>query len=269
MMIKLQVIIINTLIIKPSTMLIWLTIKIVYSLMKLTRTRLDRFISQQTGIAKNAVRLLLAQKKINVNGLPANSISQSINPFDQVIVNGKQLPYKTPYYVLFNKPKGVVSATYDKKNKTVIDVISHPHKEQLHIAGRLDFNTTGLMLLTNDGYWSRRLSLPELNIQKHYLVTTEKPITEHYCLKFLEGIDFSYEGITTAPALLKLLNTHQAKLALTEGRYHQVKRMFGYFDNKVIALHRFAIGELQLPNDLPQGSYTTLNKKDAYALLGR
>lgn len=239
------------------------------SIKKLTRTRLDRFISQHTGVAKNTIRLLLAQKKVSVNGLPAHNISQSINPFDQVIVNGKPLPFKTPYYVLFNKPKGIVSATCDNKNKTVIDVINHPHKEQLHIAGRLDFNTTGLMLLTNDGYWSRRLSLPELNIQKHYLVTTEKPITEHYRLKFLEGINFNYEGITTAPAFLEPLNTHQAKLALTEGRYHQVKRMFGYFDNKVIALHRFAIGELHLPNNLPQGSYSTLNKKDAYALLGR
>ena len=136
-MIKLQVIIINILIIKPSTMLIWRTFKIVYSLMKLTCTRLDRFINQQTGVAKNTARLLLAKKKISVNGKP--------------------LPYKNPYHVLFNKSKGVVSATYDKKNKTVIDVISHPHKKQFHIAGRLDFNTTGLILLTNDGYWSRRL----------------------------------------------------------------------------------------------------------------
>lgn len=237
--------------------------------MKLTRTRLDRFISQHTGITKRAVQIFLAQNGISINGVLAQSINQSVNPFDRVCVNGKELPHKTPYYIAVNKPKGVVSATSDKKNKTIIDVINHPQKTQLHIAGRLDFNTTGLMLLSNDGFWTRRLSLPEYNIHKHYLVTTEKPITTEYCQRFLQGIPFDYEGIMTAPAVLTPTGTHQAKLALTEGRYHQVKRMFGYFNNKVLALHRFAIGPLHLPHNLPQGGYVTLSQKEAYALLGR
>lgn len=237
--------------------------------MKLTRTRLDRCISQHTRIAKNNIRLLLAQHKITVNGQLAHSISQTITPFDKVVVNDQALPYKTAHYVLFNKPKGVVSATRDEKNTTVLDVINHPHKEELHIAGRLDFNTTGLMLLSNDGFWTRSLSLPELSISKQYLVTTEDPITEQFAVQFLKGIRFEFEGITTKPATLKIRHTHQAELTLTEGRYHQVKRMFGFFGNKVTQLHRFAIGNMQLPSHLAQGEYQILSRQQAYNMLVR
>ncbi|WP_394203282.1 pseudouridine synthase [Marinagarivorans algicola] len=235
--------------------------------MKLSRTRLDRFVSLHTDIAKNSIRLLIAQKKITINGLLAHSANQTITPFDQVNVTGKMLPHKTARYVVLHKPKGVVSATRDDKNQTVLDIIQHPHKDELHIAGRLDFNTTGLMLLSNDGFWTRHLSLPELCIQKHYLVTTADPITEQYRTQFLAGIDFNFEGITTKPAVLTIINSHQAELALTEGRYHQVKRMFGFFNNTVTQLHRFAIGPLHLPANLAPGNYAELTQQQAYSML--
>ncbi len=235
--------------------------------MKLSRTRLDRFVSLHTDIAKNSIRLLIAQKKITINGLLAHSANQTITPFDQVIVAEQSLPHKIARYLLFNKPKGVVSATCDDKNKTVLDLINYPYKNELHIAGRLDFNTTGLMLLSNDGFWTRNLSLPELCIQKHYRVTTADPITEQYRTQFLEGIAFDFEGITTKPAVLTIISSHQAELALTEGRYHQVKRMFGFFNNTVTQLHRFAIGPLQLPANLAQGDYIELTQQQAYSLL--
>ncbi|PCI43827.1 MAG: 16S rRNA pseudouridine(516) synthase [Moraxellaceae bacterium] len=153
---------------------------------------------------------------------------------------------KTAVYMMLNKPLGVVSATKDLKHPTVLDLIQHPRKNELHIVGRLDFNTTGLVLLTNDGAWSRKISLPETKLAKTYEVTLSKPLSDEYIAVFREGIYFAYEDITTQPACLEILSEHTARLSLIEGKYHQVKRMFGFFQNQVLALHRVSVGEFSL-----------------------
>jgi len=147
---------------------------------------------------------------------------------------------------MLNKPKGVVSATKDGKHSTVLDLIQHPQKNELHIAGRLDFNTTGLVLLTNDGAWSRKISLPEKKIVKTYYVTLAKPLSHEYTYLFQKGIYFAYENITTQPAHLEILSEYTARLSLVEGKYHQVKRMFGFLKNNVLALHRSSVGNFSL-----------------------
>jgi 16S rRNA pseudouridine516 synthase len=189
-----------------------------------------------------------------VDGVVARDISQVIGRFSQVCLDGTPTQARTPRYLMLNKPEGVVSATRDQRHRTVIDLLDRPWKEQLHIAGRLDFNSTGLVLLSNDGQWSRRLSLPENRLIKRYLVSTEQAITQDHVAAFQRGMRFEYEGITTRPVELTILSERVAELALFEGRYHQIKRMFGRFGNKVLSIHRFAVGDYEL-GDLRSGAY--------------
>lgn len=224
--------------------------------------RLDRFISKNSSFSISDTRLLVAQKRIILNGETAHSIQQRVTEFTNVVLDGISLQSKTPVYLVLNKPKGFVSATKDIRHPTVMDLIQHPQKDELHIVGRLDFNTTGLMLLTNDGAWSRRISLPETKQVKTYEVTLSKPLSNEYIATFLEGIYFAYENITTQPARLEILSDYTARLSLTEGKYHQVKRMFGFFQNKVLELHRVSVGQLGL-DGLDVGQSRLLTKKES------
>ena len=159
---------------------------------------------------------------------------------------------------MMNKPIGVVSATKDEQHKTVMDLIDNENAADLHIVGRLDLNSSGLLLLTNDGDWSRSLMSPENKVAKVYEVTLEHTITDECIQAFADGMYFSYEDITTKPAHLEILSEHVAKVTLEEGRYHQIKRMFGRFRNPVLALHRVSIGEIKLDNGLAPGEYRAL-----------
>ncbi|MFT6287439.1 MAG: 16S rRNA pseudouridine516 synthase [Halieaceae bacterium] len=240
--------------------------------MQSTRTRLDRFISVHTGIFRKDVRAVLAQGRVTVNGKLATGISQVIDQFAHVLLDDQVLQARTPLYIMLNKPAGVVSATTDAQHKTVVDLLDHADRNGLHIAGRLDFNSTGLVLLTNDGRWSRRLSAPENHIGKRYRVTLEHPIGSDYAHAFLRGMYFAYEGITTRPAKLRVIDAHTAEVRLVEGRYHQIKRMFGHFDNRVLQLHRVAIGDLELDSQLLPGQSRDLSETevlDALCIAGR
>ncbi|WP_372777961.1 pseudouridine synthase [Litorivivens sp.] len=224
-------------------------------------TRLDRYISKNSPYSKSDVRLLIAQQRILVGGKPAESIRQLIDKFSRVELDGVCLQQKRPVYIMLNKPKGVVSATRDGTHTTVVDLIDHPEKHDLHIAGRLDFNTTGLILLTNDGLWSRRLSLPESKLAKTYQVTVAKPLNADYVAAFFRGIYFAYEDITTQPAKLEIVSPHEARLTLVEGKYHQVKRMFGHFQNEVLSLHRVSVGPIAL-RELEPGQCRELSEAE-------
>ena len=215
--------------------------------------RLDRHLSEHLGIKRSDVRLLLAQRRVQVDGNTATDINQVISRFSVVHCDGKRTTTDTARHLMLNKPAGVVSATVDDTHRTVIDLLELPWKDQLHIAGRLDFNTTGLVLLTNDGRWSRKLSLPGSKVKKRYRVRVEKPLSQEQVDGFQRGLYFEYEGITTLPAELKMLSEFEAEIGLVEGRYHQIKRMFGQFNNKVLSIHRFAAGSLMLDAALALG----------------
>jgi|TARA_R110000822_G_scaffold159476_16_gene299342 16S rRNA pseudouridine516 synthase len=231
--------------------------------MQSKRARLDRFVSGVVGINRRDVRPMLAQKRVLVDGCVATDINQVIGEFSHVMLDHRVLQANTPSYVMLNKPAGVVSATKDVRHKTVIDLLDRSDRENLHIVGRLDFNSSGLLLLTNDGQWSRHLTTPEKNIAKLYRVTLEKPITEDYVHAFAEGMYFSYENITTLPAKLNILSDFVAEVSLVEGRYHQIKRMFGRFQNPVLTLHRIAIGNLPLDPSLAPGKSRALTECEA------
>ena len=237
------------------------------------RSRLDRFLSAKLGINRGDVRLMLAKKQVIVDGVVATEIQQQINAFTHVALvdyadgeSVKILQDNQPQYWMMNKPIGVVSATTDEQHKTVIDLFSHVDVSDLHIAGRLDLNSSGLLLLTNDGRWSRALSDPEAGVSKCYRVLLAKPLTEDYIQAFAEGMYFSYENITTRPVVLTIISDYVAELRLVEGRYHQIKRMFGRFRNPVLALHRYAIGNLLLDNELTSGECRNLTKQEVQTI---
>ena len=234
--------------------------------MQSPRTRLDRLISSHVGINRRDVRLLLAQGRVRVDGEIASTINQVVHQFSHITLDGEALQQHLPVYVMMNKPTGVVSATKDKSHTTVVDLLERPDREKLHIAGRLDFNSSGLLLLTNDGSWSRQLSDPNKRVVKRYRVSVEKPLTTEYASVFEAGIFFAYEGVTTRPAGLTIISDHVAEVSLVEGRYHQIKRMFGYFDNKVLALHRDAVGKLNLDTHLAAGQSRLLSAAEVNGL---
>lgn len=224
--------------------------------------RLDKHISAYTGSPRKTVRRILAQGRITVDGVVARDMSQTIDKFSRVQLDGEWTQNTTAHYLMLNKPQGVVCATKDPQHRTILDLLDLPDKEQLHIVGRLDYNSTGLVLLTNDGQWSRKLSHPDSKLIKRYRVTTEKTITEEYVEAFRQGMYFDFEGITTRAATLTILDSKIAQVDLTEGRYHQIKRMFGRFDNKVLSIHRFAVGRYEL-GGLGSGEYRSIEHDNA------
>ena len=227
--------------------------------MQSARTRLDRFISRHLGISRRDVRLILAQRRVKVDGRIATDIQEVVHEFSQVTVDERVLQAHKASYVMMHKPIGVVSATRDEQHKTVIDLLDRSDRSSLHIVGRLDLNSSGLLLLTNDGRWSKGLSLPEKKVSKLYRVALEKPLSNDYIQAFAAGMYFEYEGITTRPVKLDIISEYIAEVSLEEGRYHQIKRMFGRFNNKVISLHRLAVGALVLDHDLLPGQSRDLS----------
>lgn len=230
--------------------------------------RLDRYLSRTLGINRREVKPLLAQGRILVDGRTVDATDHLIDEFSHVSIDGRLLQSKMTVYLMLHKPIGILSATTDPRHPTVIDLLQRADKSDLHIVGRLDRGSSGLLLLTNDGRWSRALMAPELEVPKVYLVTVQNPLTPDYVKAFSDGMYFAYEGITTRPARLEILEERLARVTLVEGRYHQIKRMFGRFRNPVLALHRTAIGNLPLDPELAPGQSRELTPAELKGIRG-
>ena len=226
------------------------------------KSRIDKFVSTVLSVNKRDVKLLLAQNKVVVDGAVITDAAFQVNKFSVISVNDKILQSEQPMYIMLHKPVGVVSATKDELHKTVIDLLHFPNKETLHIVGRLDLNTSGLMLLTNDSRWSERLTLPQSKVPKVYQVTLKEQLTQDYIAAFQQGMYFEYEDITTEPAILEIISDYVAQVILMEGKYHQIKRMFGRFRNQVMQLHRSKIGNLSLDANLKAGESRELTAEE-------
>eukprot|EP01034_Spumella_vulgaris_P015255 gene15255-19483_t len=162
--------------------------------------RIDRFLSNLPRFNRQQVRLLLAERRIQVDGLPVADPHHEVREFSSVECDGEILQVGKPArYFMLHKPPGCVSATVDPQHPTVLDLLDEPDKGDLHIAGRLDFNTTGLLLITNDGQWSRRLTQPRTKLPKVYYVETEQAIGPQYAATFSAGLYFAFEDLTTQP----------------------------------------------------------------------
>jgi 16S rRNA pseudouridine516 synthase len=221
---------------------------------------LDRLIARATGKGRREVRTILAKGVVEVNGGIVLNGRAEFGEFDKVVMGGEILQARRAVYVMLNKPAGYVSATIDDEHPTVMELIGDAFcGEALHLAGRLDRASTGLLLLTNDGVWSRRLTLPEQEYGKVYLVETAEDIAAETADAFARGIYFGYEDITTGPAELEVLAARQARLTIYEGKYHQVKRMFHALGNRVVSLHRERVGEIVLDPALGEGEWRELS----------
>lgn len=223
--------------------------------------RLDRLIQSSMQIGRRPTRALLASREVRVNGSVETSANQQISAFDRVDANGTLLQARVPRYVILNKPVGVVSATTDPDHQTVIDLIDERWANELHLAGRLDRFTSGLIVLTNDSSFSEALTRPEKKVPKTYLVDTDSDILPAVITAFQQGIHFAKEGITTQPATVELRGKRQCQLTIFEGKHHQIKRMFAQFDIKVTGLRRESVGHLQL-NGLAPGHFRQLTPQE-------
>ena len=189
---------------------------------------------------------------VEINGL------RRIDRFSRVDLDLEILQEKEAVYLMLHKPGGYLSATSDPQHPTVMELIDHPLRDELHLAGRLDRASTGLLLLTNDGRWSKLVTEPAKKISKVYRVTTRDEISPETARIFAAGIYFAYEDLTTRPAVLEVLGAREALLTICEGRYHQVKRMFHAVGNQVLSLHRESIGPLVLAESLAPGEFRSL-----------
>ncbi len=229
--------------------------------------RLDRFLTRRGTHPCKEVARLLADDRVQVDGEIENSGLRKISRFCRVELDGELLQEKEAVYLMMHKPAGYLSATTDPLHPTVMELIDHPLRDELHLAGRLDRATTGLLLLTNDGRWSKLVTEPLEEISKVYRVTTRDVIAPETATIFAAGIYFAFEDLTTRPALLEVLGEREALLTIHEGRYHQVKRMFHAVGNQVLGLHRESIGRLVL-DGLAQGMSRRLTGEEV-AFFGR
>ena len=224
--------------------------------------RIDKIIATQTNYSRKEVKKLVLQKRVMVNGeiISKSDIKVDENN-DKIEIDGNKINVKKYIYLILNKPKGYISATEDPKMPTILDLVPEQYLHRnLFPAGRLDKDTTGLMLITDDGEFAHNILAPKKHIKKVYKVEIDIPINEIMINEFENGVTLN-DGICKTAGLEKL-DTYIGKVTLTEGRYHQIKRMFGCFGAKVVNLERIAMGNFKLPNDLKQGECRELTEKE-------
>ncbi len=225
--------------------------------------RLDKFISSQTSLSRSDVKKLIKHGAVTVDKAVAASCDMQIFPeTSEIVVDGQALSYKKYVYYMLNKPKGVVSATDDKMHKTVLDLVPDNLKRPgLFPAGRLDADTTGFVLLTDDGDFAHRILSPKNHIEKTYIATLEKALTEEDISTFAAGITLS-DGYECLPAAVKLVGQAVAEVKICEGKYHQIKRMFAARGNRVLELKRVKMGGLALDIALEPGEIRELTQDE-------
>ncbi|AWF81887.1 16S rRNA pseudouridine(516) synthase RsuA [Microbulbifer sp. A4B17] len=224
--------------------------------------RLDKAVSQVTDLSRTDVKRAAWAGRITVNGEVVTNAATKIQVSDELCLDDEPLHEPGPRYIMLNKPLGYVSATKDGEHPTVLDLIDEPNKEKLHIAGRLDIDTTGLVLLTDDGQWSHKVTSPNHHCDKTYYALLAEKIEEDAVAKFAKGVWLNNEKKRTKPAKLEILFANEVRITIGEGRYHQVKRMFAALGNKVLELHREKIGEIILDEELQEGDYRLLTPEE-------
>ena len=217
---------------------------------------LAQYIAKKTGLGKRHAKAVLGRGEVFLNHSVVTDGYLVIRRFDHLTVAGKILQSEVARYLLLHKPAGILSATSDPTHRTVIDLIREPWASELHLAGRLDRATTGLIILTNDSAFSESLTRPGNRVPKTYLVETDLTITAEAVEAFRSGMSFAKEKIRTQPAVFLPLSKTSCRLTIHEGKHHQIKRMFLRFGIRVKNLHRESIGAHVLPEDLALGDYT-------------
>lgn len=232
--------------------------------------RLDRFLSTQTDYTRTDIKKLLWKRKISVNGKIFRDGGMKIDPEkDEIAVDGRKISYRDKVYFIMNKPSGYVCATDDKREKTVMELLSDDdRRKDIFPSGRLDKDTLGMVLITNDGPLSHRILTPKKHIPKFYIVELAESFQEQYVKAFENGIVID-GGEKCLPAKVRRLENAEniALVELHEGKFHQVKRMFKAVENSVEKLMRIQMGGLKMPVNLGVGEYMEILHNDVEKLL--
>lgn len=224
--------------------------------------RIDRILSEQTNYSRKEIKKLVSKGLVLVNECV---VRRSDEKYDEdnisIKINGEDVSVNKHFYLLLNKPKGYVSTTVSDSDKTVIELVPNKYKTRtLFPAGRLDKDTTGLMLITDDGVFAHNILSPKKHIKKIYEVVIDKDVSDEMINGFKEGVKLN-DGECKS-ALLEKVDTNKCLVTLTEGRYHQIKRMFGCYKAKVLELKRICMGELYLPTNLSVGEVREVSDEE-------
>ncbi len=228
--------------------------------------RIDKIIASQGKYSRSDVKGLIAKRRVQVDGVTVTSSSVKADPVQsRITIDGVDITVKKHVYLMLHKPKGYVSATEDKEYETVLALVPEEYiGRELFPAGRLDRDTTGLMIITDDGVMAHNILSPKKHVQKVYHVTIDIPVTQAMADGFAAGVELN-DGVCKE-AQLNITGAYTAEVTLKEGRYHQIKRMFGCYGAKVVELHRLAMGDLYLPDDLAEGACRELTVEELQRL---
>lgn len=227
--------------------------------------RLDQFIATTSPLSRKEAKRAVHAGKVEVNGEFWKETGKHLPANAQVLLEGEQLILQGERYLMLNKPAGIVSATQDSEHPIALDLLPAELTEvarNLHIAGRLDADTTGLLLLTTDGKWSHKVTSPKRECPKTYRVNLSTPVLDSTINALEAGVVLHQDPKPTKPAQVKVLEPQLIELTISEGRYHQVKRMLAAAGNHVEALHRHSIGGIVLDSALQPGDYRELSEKE-------
>lgn len=220
--------------------------------------RLDKYISQVTDLSRKDVKRLLRGGTVTVDGEPTRDPALHLGDDSRVCIDGEAIAAPRPRYFMLHKPQGYVCVTRDREHPSVLELLDEPNRDKLQIAGRLDIDTTGLVLITDDGRWNHAVTSPKRACNKTYLVTLADDIAADTAEQFQNGVLLEGEAKPTLPASMEVLYANEARLTISEGRYHQVKRMFAAVGNRVAELHRERVGAIELDEELQPGEYREL-----------
>lgn len=231
--------------------------------------RLDRFLATYGGVTRSEAKKILKKGCVTVSGTVRTQPEYRLDPEqEEVCVDGKPLSWKPFLCLMLHKPSGYVTATEDRHQKTVLDLVDHPRKKELFPVGRLDLDTEGLLLLMNDGALAHRLLSPRHHAEKTYFARVEGRVTGEDAEAFARGVDIKEKALTL-PAKLEIISSNSISevfLTICEGKFHQVRRMFEARDKKVLYLKRVSMAGLQLDETLARGSWRELTKEETEKL---
>ncbi len=226
-------------------------------------TRLDKAFSECKMYSRTEITKIIRQKRVEVNGKIINDPSFKIDEaVDKVALDGKIITFKKYAYIMLNKPEGVVSSTDDKVDKTVVDILPKEYKRSgLFPVGRLDKDTVGLVILTDDGVSAHKRLSPKTHAEKVYYFETADPVSQKTAEEIEKGVLLK-DGYTTKPCKVKLISDFSGEITLVEGKYHEIKRIFGAKGNKITFLERIAFAGIKLDSNLQRGECRNLTAEE-------
>lgn len=220
--------------------------------------RLDKWLAHATGLSRKQIKYVLKDERVRVNDRIVTDSDLSVSAQDRITLDDELLTLQGHRYLMLHKPAGYVCTREDSHHPTVFSLVDD--SDELHAAGRLDADTTGLVLLTNDGQWSHRITSPKKHCGKIYRVTLSEPLSSQQEKELAQGLMLNGETKATRPAQIERMSQTVVRLTIHEGKYHQVKRMFAAVGNQVTALHREQIGDIVLDKNLAPGQWRELTE---------